>query len=262
MSAVASLARAATTALLDEHATTPKPGLVDLEHRGAHRDLCLDRLRTSAHALEPFFAEIAACARDASPSLALREEIGNLGRLGERAMLRASGGPNTHRGALWSLGLLVAAAAAAGASDAPAIAARVAALARLPDRFRGDASSNGRGVTRRFGTRGARGEAESGLPHVIGVAVPLLRAGTPRADVLLALLGRVDDTCVLHRSGARTLAIAKRQARYALALGGTRSAAGLRATRRLDALLVAHNASPGGCADLLAAACFLDAVAG
>ncbi len=100
VSAVASLARAPTTALLDELATTPKPGLVDLEHRGAHRDLCLDRLRTSAHALEPFFAEIAACARDASPSLALREEIGNLGRLGERAMLRASGGPNTHRGAL------------------------------------------------------------------------------------------------------------------------------------------------------------------
>ena len=261
MSAVTSLARVATTALLDELATTPKPGLVDLDHRGAHRDLCLDRLRTSAHALEPVFAEIAACARDASPSLALREEIGHLGRIGEGAMLRASGGTNTHRGALWSLGLLVAATAAAGTSDAAAIAARVAAFARLPDRFRGDAPSNGRSVARRFGTRGARGEAESGLPNVIGLAMPLLRAGAPRADVLLALLERVDDTCMLHRSSAQTLAIARRQARHALALGGTRSSAGLRATRRLDAFLVAHNASPGGCADLLAAACFLDAVA-
>ena len=261
MSAVTSLARVATTALLDELATTPKPGLVDLDHRGAHRDLCLDRLRTSAHALEPFFAEIAACARDASPSLALREEIGHLGRIGERAMLRASGGTNTHRGALWSLGLLVAATAAAGTRDAHAIAARVAAFASLPDRFRGDAPSNGRSVARRFGTRGARGEAESGLPNVIGLAMPLLRAGAPRADVLLALLERVDDTCMLHRSSAQTLAIARRQARHALALGGTRSTAGLRATRRLDAFLVAHNASPGGCADLLAAACFLDAVA-
>ena len=261
MSGVTSLAHAATTALLDELATTPKPGLVDLEHRGAHRDLCLDRLRTSAHALEPYFAEIAACARDAAPSVALREEIGNLGRVGECAMLRASGGPNTHRGALWVLGLLVAAAAAAGRNDEHSIATRVAVFARLPDRFRGDAPSNGRGVARRFGKRGARGEAECGLPSVVGVAMPLLRAGTPRADVLLALLGRVDDTCVLHRSGARTLARAQRDARHALALGGTRSAAGLRATRRLDALLIAHNASPGGCADLLAAACFLDAVA-
>ena len=261
MFAVTSLARVATTALLDELATTPKPGLVDLDHRGAHRDLCLDRLRTSAHALEPFFAEIAACARDASPSLALREEIGHLGRIGEGAMLRASGGTNTHRGALWSLGLLVAATAAAGTRDAHAIAARVAAFASLPDRFRGDAPSNGRSVARRFGTRGARGEAESGLPNVIGLAMPLLRAGAPRADVLLALLERVDDTCMLHRSSAQTLAIARRQARHALALGGTRSTAGLRATRRLDAFLVAHNASPGGCADLLAAACFLDAVA-
>ncbi len=261
MFAVTSLARAATTALLDELATTPKPGLVDLEHRGAHRDLCLDRLETSARALEPVFDEIVACARDASPSLALREEIGHLGRVGERAMLRASGGSNTHRGALWSLGLLVAATAAAGSSDAHAIAARVATFARLPDRFRGEATSNGRGVARRFGTRGARGEAESGLPHVVEIAMPLLRAGAPRADVLLALLGRVDDTCILHRSGAVTLALAKRGARRALALGGTRSTAGLHATRRLDTFLVAHNASPGGCADLLAAACFLDAVA-
>ncbi|GAC1500353.1 MAG: triphosphoribosyl-dephospho-CoA synthase [Vulcanimicrobiaceae bacterium] len=262
MSGVAHLARAATTALLDELTTTPKPGLVDLEHRGAHRDLCLDRLHASARSLEPFFAELAASARGHVPSVALREEIGDIGRRAERAMLRASGGPNTHRGALWALGLLVAAAAATGSRpEARAIASVVAELARMPDRFAGDRASHGRGVMRRFGVSGARGEARAGLPHVVNLALPLVRGGTPRADVLLALLERVDDTCVLHRSGARTLAHARRGARQALALGGTATVAGLRATRRLDAYLVAHDASPGGCADLLAAAFFLNAVA-
>ncbi len=262
MSGVTGIARAATAALLDELSTTPKPGLVDLEHRGAHRDMCVERLHASACSLEPFFQEIATCARGSDVSPQLREEIGAVGRRAERAMLRASGGPNTHRGALWALGLLVAAAAATEtAADAATITKRVAQLARLPDRFAGDASSNGRRAWRRYGARGARGEAEAGLPSVLDVAFPLVRAGTPRADVLLALLSRVEDTCILHRGGPRTLVFARAGARHALALGGTKTSAGLRATRRLDTSLVAHNASPGGCADMLAAAFFLDDIA-
>jgi len=256
------IARAATAALHDELATTPKPGLVDLEHRGAHRDMCIDRLRASADALEPYFHELALCARGHAPSHALREEIGAVGRRAERAMLRASGGPNTHRGALWTLGLLVAARASAGdAGDVATIALCVARLARLPDRFAGERMTNGRRVMRRYGASGARGEAETGLPNVCNVALPLVCAATPSADVLLALLGRVDDTCVLHRSDVRTLGVARAGARRALALGGTRTRAGLDATRRLDAYMVDRNASPGGCADLLAAAFFLSAVA-
>ncbi|GAC1418884.1 MAG: triphosphoribosyl-dephospho-CoA synthase [Candidatus Velthaea sp.] len=258
----ARLARAASAALLAELATTPKPGLVDLEHCGAHRDLCADRLASSAYALESVFAELARCGAGAPPSPALREEIGAIGRRGERAMLRASGGSNTHRGALWTLGLLVTAAAGLPhAAPAAAIAARAGCIATLPDRFGASAGSNGAGATRRYGAAGARGEAAAGFPHVIELALPQLRAGRPHADVLLALLSRVDDTCVLHRGGLAARAIAQRGAREALRAGGVETAAGLRRIHALDAELVARNASPGGCADLLAAAFFLDTVA-
>ncbi|GAC1301343.1 MAG: triphosphoribosyl-dephospho-CoA synthase [Vulcanimicrobiaceae bacterium] len=263
MSSVAALAGAATAALVDELATTPKPGLVDLEHSGAHRDLCFARLHDSAHALEATFRAIGSTAEGQQPSRALREEIGALARHGERAMLAASGGSNTHRGALWALGLLVAGAAAAPArSAASAVAARAGAFARLADRFAPPGASHGASVARRYGASGARGEAAADFPHVVELALPLVRRGRARADVLLALLARVDDTCVLHRGGPDALAYARTGAIAALRAGGTSTRRGLARTRALDAALVARNVSPGGCADLLAAALFLDAIAG
>ena len=108
MSRLDALASSATRALLAELATTPKPGLVDRENSGAHRDLTYARLEYSALALEPVFTEIATAAQGERPSLALREHLGEIGRRGERRMLVATGGCNTHRGALWALGLLVA----------------------------------------------------------------------------------------------------------------------------------------------------------
>ncbi|GAC1307918.1 MAG: triphosphoribosyl-dephospho-CoA synthase [Vulcanimicrobiaceae bacterium] len=255
------LARAATQSLLREVATTPKPGLVDLEHCGAHRDLCLDRVQTSAFALEAVFDELARTAAGSAPSQALREELGAIGRRGERTMLRATGGSNTHRGALWTVGLLVCAAAALGArADASTIAENAGALGALPDRYGANALSHGAIVAQRYGVSGARGEAAAGFPSVVRLALPLVRSGVLGADVFLELLARVDDTCVLHRAGPRGLALARNGARAALAAGGVRTRAGSARVRTLDRELVATNASPGGCADLLAAAFFLDAI--
>ncbi len=196
------LATAATQALLNELETSPKPGLVDRESNGAHTDLSVDRLRESALALQVVFHEIALSAAGAEITTELREEVGAIGRRGESAMWRASGGTNTHRGALWALGLLVASAAALKQPRSPyAIAAHAGKLARLHDRFAGYEPSHGRTVQQRYGAGGARAEAAAGFPHVISVALPALRAGAPQADVLLELLARVDDTCLLHRGG-------------------------------------------------------------
>lgn len=256
------LARAATAALLAELATTPKPGLVDLEHCGAHRDLCVGRFENSALALEEIFDDLARTASGAIPTRALREEIGAIGRRGERTMLRATGGSNTHRGALWTLGLLVSAAAGLEpAARAEAVAARAGSLAALPDRFGARAASHGAIVAKRFGAPGARGEASAGFPSVVRIALPLLRAGTPPPDVFLHLLAQIDDTCVLHRAGRAGSSLARGGARAALVAGGVATRSGLARVRALDAALVARNASPGGCADLLAAAFFLDAIA-
>src|SRR5580698_5682307 len=105
------LSKAAVSALIEEAELTPKPALVDCRGNGAHHDLDLARLRRSALALREGFAAIARAAVREEPSLRLRAQIGRIGREMEQPMLAATGGSNAHRGAIWALGLLVAAAA-------------------------------------------------------------------------------------------------------------------------------------------------------
>ena len=245
---------AAVAALLAELDLTPKPGLVDREHRGAHRDMDAERMDAGARALDVTFAALERIGRDARvSSRELREEIGAVARAGERVMLRATGGVNTHRGALWSLGLLATAAALEGTTSAAAIAQRAAQLARIEDRFSPKRASHGVRVEQRYGVRGARGEAAAGFPATLQIALPIVRAGGPRsaANALLAVIAQLEDTCLLHRGGARGLQFARAHARRALALGDES------ALRTFDRALVARGLSPGGSADTLAAALFL-----
>jgi triphosphoribosyl-dephospho-CoA synthase len=259
----------AVHALLEEAKLTPKPALVDRRGGGAHDDMDLGMLFSSAYALHPTFRDLATRAYGCAPSRWLREELAAIGRRGEAAMFAVTGGVNTHRGAIWALGLLTAAAVMAPAdvllADIAALAGRVASFT---DCCAPTEVSHGSLVTRRYGVSGARGEARRGFPNVVGVALPALRAtreaGHPerlaRLDALIALIARVDDTCLLHRGGRAVLKDAQAGARAVLAAGGNATTAGRRAVRSLETALLRHNASPGGSADLLAAALFLDAL--
>jgi len=261
------LADRAVRALVAEALLTPKPALVDQRGSGAHRDLDLQRLLRSAEALRGSFRRMALCAAAAEPNVDLREQLGAIGRHGERQMLSVTGGSNAHRGAIWILGLLVAALSLAR-RDAPLgeIAAIAAGLARLPDRHAPDVPSNGSRACRRFGVRGARGEAAAGFPHVLAVGIPALRRARARGsdetcarlDALMAIMASLDDTCLLHRGGWSAVRAARCGARRVLALGGSATVVGRQALLVLDADLLRRHASPGGCADLLAACLFLD----
>jgi triphosphoribosyl-dephospho-CoA synthase len=265
------LSTAAVSALLEEAELTPKPALVDRRGNGAHHDLDLSRLRRSAQSLQEGFADIARAAAVEQSPLRLREQSGRIGRDMERRMLAATGGSNAHRGAIWALGLLVAAAGQRRSQpNAARIAAAAAALARLPDRFAPRPLSNGERVGLRFGATGARGEARAAFPHAVGVGLPTLRAarnrGVPedcaRLDALMAIMASLDDTCLLHRSGLAALGTAKAGASSVLAAGGTAAPAGRQRLRRLHADLMALWASPGGSADLLGVTLFLDRLEG
>ena len=264
------LSTAAVAALLEEAELTPKPALVDRRGSGAHHDLDLVRLRHSAQSLRVGFADVARAATVVESPLRLRERIGRIGRDMERRMLAATDGSNAHRGAIWALGLLVAAAAQHRSErNAARIAAAAAALARLPDRFAPRPLSNGARVRLRFGTTGARGEAQAGFPHAIEIGLPTLHAardrGVPedcaRLDALMAIMASLDDTCLLHRGGLAALEIAKTGAGAVLAAGGTAAPAGLERLHRLHDKLMARWASPGGSADLLGVTLFLDRLA-
>src|SRR5580700_10343879 len=238
----------AVSARIEEAELTPKPALVDRRGNGAHHDLDLPRLRQSAMALQDGFADIARTAAVEKPPLRLREEIGRIGRDMERRMLAATDGSNAHRGAIWSLALLVAAAAQRRSErNAARIAAAAAALARLPDRVAPRPLSNGERVRLRFGATGARGQAQAGFPHAIEIGLPTLRAararGVPedyaRLDALMAIMARLGDTCLLHRGGVAALETAKTGAEAVLAVGGTSAPAGLKRLHRLHRELMA-----------------------
>jgi triphosphoribosyl-dephospho-CoA synthase len=264
------LADLAVESLIAEAMLTPKPGLVDRRGSGAHRDLDLRILVRSARALHAPLACMARAASGRVPSQALREELAAIGRDGERRMLLATDGSNSHRGAQWVLGLLVAGRAMAGSAAAPVTAGELAALAgavaRFSDRFAPPLDSHGAQVARLYGAAGARGEAACGFPHVLNIGLPALAAARRRGlgesaaqlDALVAIMARLDDTCLLHRGGLPALDAAQRGAGAVLAAGGASTPAGRRAYARLEVDLLARNLSPGGSADLLAACLFLE----
>jgi triphosphoribosyl-dephospho-CoA synthase len=264
------LADLAVDALIDEADLSPKPALVDRRGNGAHTDLHLGLMHASALALWPAFKEMAEAAIDIGEiNLPLREAIGLIGREGEQAMLATTSGVNTHRGAIWALGLLVVAVALEPESTAASsISLRAARLALLDDRYAPRPLSHGAQVTLRYGARGAREEAQLGFPAVTQRALPQLKRSratghgeqNARLDALLAIMTNLADTCVLYRAGEEGLHTMQLGAQAVLDAGGSASLAGRRRLHELDQQLIALNASPGGAADLLAACLFIDRI--
>ena len=264
------LADLVVAALIEEVTLTPKPGLVDIRSRGAHRDLSWDLMCDSAWALHPTFRAMAVAGQTIEDPQKLRESIGRIGRNGETAMMQATGGINTHRGAIWALGLLVTAAAQDSNTLAPAaMVSRAAALARRHDRFAPATTGNkGERACREYGVGGARAQAQAGFPHVIDIALPCLEQSRRRGDsensarlnALLSVIAELDDTCILSRGGAAALSAVQSGALQILDAGGAGSRRGKTALQQYEQELLARHVSPGGAADLLAATLFLDKI--
>lgn len=259
------LGRLAARALREEAILTPKPGLVDLRGGNAHHDMDVETLVASADALADPITRCAEAALSAPLGPRLRARIGAIGRAGERRMLDATGGVNTHRGALWTLGLL---AAGLAVHPHPASAAAFAArLASIPDpALPVRQLSHGAVARRRYGAAGAVGEACAGFPHTMQVALPALRAAraagcdedTARLAALLSCMARLEDTCTLHRAGREGLAIVRDGAEAILRAGGWATARGRELLGELDLVTRRLRLSTGGSGDVLAAALFVD----
>lgn len=257
-------------ALETEVLLSPKPGLVDQLNTGSHQDLTVDLMLRSANTLKPFFIEMAQIGQQSQQEkslLQVREGIGHIGRVAEAAMMQETQGVNTHRGAIWALGLL---ATAAGQLElgfsAEAVCQQAGRLAQLPDQFAPVGFSKGLHATHRYKINGAREEAQNGFLSITECALPELRRSRQRGDnedaaqlnALLALMARLSDTCVLSRSGLQGLELMQQGAKEILAIGGTSTLQGVAKLIDLNKKMVALNASPGGAADLLAATLFVD----
>ncbi len=255
------IGRAATLALYDELALSPKPGLVTLTDRGSHADMDAHTFMRSLFALRSYFVRIAELGAVGAPFEALER----CGVAAEARMLAATGGINTHRGAIFMLGLLCASAGALGQRPTPALIRQtlldrwgeaLAARARRPSALPGGVAA------RRFDLRSASAEAALGFPTLFETAVPALHKGrglpaqAAHLDTLFAIMAVLDDSNLAHRGGLEGLRFAQTAAHDFLAAGGTSQ--GLEAAEAIAAEFVRRNLSPGGAADTLAAACWLD----
>ena len=261
------IALAAVRSLYDELSLYPKPGLVSLVDNGSHRDMDAGTFMRSLFALRRYFFRIAAAGVAGAPFTELKQ----LGIAAERRMLAATGGVNTHRGAIFSLGLLCAAAGRCKALGLPSTPDAVRATlqrewgAALAAHADAGGASHGLAMAARHGAGGAREEAALGLPSVFGVALPALQQAhaqtgcweRARIEALFALMAHASDTNVYYRGGAAGAALVRMLARRFIARGGVHRADWLRYATACHRIFTRRRLSPGGAADLLAAACLL-----
>ncbi|SET81874.1 triphosphoribosyl-dephospho-CoA synthase MdcB [Variovorax sp. OV084] len=267
----AAIGRAATLALYDELSLAPKPGLVTLIDSGSHGDMDAHTFMRSLFSLRRYFAQIAEAGFGGADFHGLERH----GIAAEARMLAATGGVNTHRGAIFMLGLLCAAAGAALREHAGALHPEL--LRDALRRHWGDALARrtrrapvlpGGIAARQHGLRGASEEAALAFPVLFETALPAIRRAiacglTPsqaRLDTLFHIVAVLDDSNLAHRGGLAGLRWAQRAAREFLDRGGIAQPDGLREAQAIADEFVRRRLSPGGAADTLAAACWIGRV--
>lgn len=263
----AAIGRAAILALHDELVLAPKPGLVSFEDSGSHDDMDAHTFMRSLFALRHYFADIAELGFRQAPFHRLQA----CGLAAEQRMLRATGGVNTHRGAIFMLGLLCAAAGsvvAAGGQPAP-WAIRTALQehwgAALAERALQPSQLPGGIAARRHGLRSASQEAALAFPAVFEVGLPAIERAVAqglsdtqaRLDGFFAIMATLDDSNLAHRGGLAGLHFARRAAVDFLQQGGAAAPGAVARARAIHQAFVARRLSPGGVADTLSATCWL-----
>ena len=223
------LADLAERALRMELDTPMKPGLVGPDSVGAHKDMDYDVMRKGIAAIRPFF-----------PRMALAEtpeELRQLGIDAEAAMLAATGGVNTHRGAIFALGL---------------------ALYRQPIAETAALLDNGSSKRREAGIRGAMQMAKDGYKELFEDWLPYYRAchfeRSREICTLLRIMATLDDTCVIHRAGYARAQEIKAEAKTLA------EHFDIEKLKEMCDRYAAEGISPGGAADMLALTIFMDSI--
>lgn len=262
--------------LMGEVYTTPKPGLVDRHDNGAHRDMNVNTFAESAEAIAPYIVKMFYCGYQRSEEeQSVFQRIRQIGVEAESEMFEATDGVNTHKGLIFTMGIL---AAAAGISVRKYASVEIEEVFAICQRMTRDIlqkefdeikhrtpSSHGEYLYHTYGEKGIRGEAMQGFPVLREVAYPSLKEYRRRAynqnlsniNVLLQVMTRLNDTNILSRGTKEDLDWIKARAAEILQMDGVFTAKGYRAIQQFNLECIEKNISPGGAADMLAAAIFL-----
>lgn len=269
----------ASMALQAELDTTPKPGLVDRNDNGAHRDMDHALMQRSIQALHPYFVRLAQLGfTDKQPC---HDEIVNIGIEAEREMFKATGGVNTHKGALFSIGL--AAVALAGeafcritqaegcgtmayndvnSKQIQSLSNSIASLARL---FPDTNGTHGSKAKANNILKGALDNAREGYTQLFKAWLPFYIDRIAEGDnyalhkTLLRIMCDLDDTNIVYRTSMETMQEVKTEARQML--DTSRNIVNFEATlQAMNTDYIHRNISPGGSADMLSLVVFLSCV--
>jgi triphosphoribosyl-dephospho-CoA synthase len=266
------IGRAAIVSLYDELALYPKPGLVSFVDTGSHSDMNGATFMRSLFSLRHYFADAAELGFQMAPF----SKLENLGIAAEWRMLHATGGINTHRGAIFTLGLLCASAGRLHATGKPlSPSALRSGLVEgwgeaLSHRRLVERQSNGQRAARAYGMRSVGDEAALGFPVLFEHAVPAFRAATAvgmdktrvRLQTFFHIMAHLDDTNLAIRGGFAGLTFAKHTAAEFLSAGGVERSDAMDRARSIHAAFVERRLSPGGAADMLACACWIQRICG
>lgn len=251
------LAHLACNALQQELDTTPKPGLVDQHDSGAHTDMDYRLMQRSIHALRPYFVKLAQTSLQGNTDYAT---ISNIGIEAERAMLAATHGVNTHRGALFSMGLAVVQGTILTKYQRNKASDLQAGIIRLANQFPDTRDTHGSRAVSQYHAKGALAMAREGYEQLFTDWLPLLRnlkdQGDPYAHhkTLLRIMSQIDDTNILHRRGAEVAQQVKMEAARLLADFSPEQ------LEIMNRRFIAANISPGGAADMLALTIFIQTI--
>ncbi len=265
------ISKAAVKALLYEVNISPKPGLVDRFNTGSHKDMDIFTFIESALALEGYFYDCCHITME-NKDLDFHELFKLLkkrGMVADKEMFSATDGVNTHKGAIFSLGLMSSAAAMANARDNDFSFVKICQYAgmlsesiikRDLDESKAREMTHGRQIYNKYHIRGIRGEAEAGFPTIRDHSYPyllnLIKDGMSLNDasvnVLMKIIMNTEDTNLISRGGLDGLEFAKFSADNFLRTGGMSSEEGLKEAKKMDRAFIKRNLSPGGSADLLA----------
>lgn len=250
-----------SAALREELNLYPKPGLVSPIDCGSHPDMRAETFLDSIRTLEPYFGEFARAGSRGVDLPALQ----HIGLAAETAMLETTQGRNTHRGAIFCLGLLASAAGWRWKHGAHENLGRIVAArwgSQIPQAPTLPPTSHGLSVCLKFHVRGVRGEAADGFPTIFQMALPLFRSATAHSNrshaalrTFFSILAHSEDTTLLHRGGKSAWDFARQSARNLCALSDELLR---REALRLHEHFVARNWTAGGTADLLSATLFAD----
>lgn len=250
------IAHLATRALQAELDTTPKPGLVDKRDNGAHRDMDHALMLRSIRALHPYFIRLAqlGCSSPQPP----HDDIVRIGIEAERAMFEATGGVNTYKGALFSMGLaVVAAGGAALCHNTNAMSSSIAALA---SRFPVTKGTHGSEAKTKACLKGALDNARDGYRMLFEAWLPFYETCVESADpyalhkTLLRIMCDLDDTNIVYRTSLATMLQVKEESKQLL------QSFSIMGLETMNSKFMRCNISPGGSADMLSLVVFLYSV--